>query len=178
MAVKRRRWSEEKVYNCETFQQGLTQTKGISKGWWPFSQELPFLWCWVVCWTPASLRQERRNCLQEKRLWTRLCFWQEAGWENALAVSTCHFSRRWNDSEVGPECSDNGDESHGELFPALRLSQGPLSSAQMYFGISGDQRLLCACHSLSLSWESILPIDFRAGAAVCARTPHLLLNQP
>lgn len=32
MAVKRRRWSEEKVYNCETFQQGLTQTKGISKG--------------------------------------------------------------------------------------------------------------------------------------------------
>ena len=120
---------------------------------------------------------ERRNCLHKKRLLDSLISSRKQA-EKALAVNTCHFSQRWNDSEVGTECSDNGGESHGELFPALRLSPWLLSSALLYFGIAGEKMLLCACCPLSLS-QSILPIDFREGAAVCARTPpHLLSDYP
>lgn len=63
-------------------------------------------------------------------------------------------------------------------FPCPETEPRALSSALLYFGITGEKRLLCACHSQFLSQGSILPIDFREGAAVCARMPHLLLNHP
>lgn len=133
----------------------------------------------LVCWSPVHLRQGRRNCLHEKRLLDVPGFLQKTDWENSLAVNTCHLSWRWNDSEVGTENSDNGDEIHGELFPSPKMeprSRGSLSQENIYPLMTSEnrapnsklERCCNLCQNVTLAsqrptrWEGRVPCDLQS----------------
>lgn len=133
----------------------------------------------LVCWSTVHLRQGRRTVYIRRGCWTSLCFWQETDWENFLAVNTCHLSRRWNDSEVGTENSDNGGESHRELFPSPEMeprTRGSLSQENIYPLMTSEnrapdsklERCCNLCQNATLAsqpptrWEGKVPCDLQS----------------